>query len=397
MPSFLEHSRNFLIAWKGWRLFRALDWGWRNIVVYSESGQDWHHFSGLIEELTDNLDHTVCFVTSDANDPGLQFRHENYMSLHIPDGLLLTIFFQFKKCDLCVLTVMDLNNLNLKRSIHPVHYLYVFHSMGSTHMVDRPNSFDAYDTLFCAGPHQLAEIRRREALEGFEPKQLFDYGHPRLEAVMDQREAHNTRAPEPERITVLIAPTWGETSIFNQCGEPLIEILLGAGCTVIMRPHYQSVRQWPEVIEALRGKFQHHERFQYVDRMAETESLLRSDLLVSDWSAMALEYALGLEKPVLFIDVPRRIRNPEWKKLGIEPVESLIRERAGAVLPPDELDRAPEVIRHLLARREAFREEVGALRAETVFRLGHSIPDGAREIARIADELARARENRREQ
>ncbi len=381
-------------GWRTWRRFRHLDWQWRNIVVYSESGQDWHQFSGLIEQLTGPLRKKVCYVTSDESDPGLQFKHENFVAFFLPDGMFLTIFFQFKQCDLCVLTVMDLNNLNLKRSINPVHYLYVFHSMGSTHMVDHADSFDAYDTLFCAGPHQVAEIRRREQLEGLPAKQIFEYGHPRLEAVIAEQAQETSEQRPGDPVTVLIAPTWGETSIFNHCGQRLIEVLLGAGFRVIMRPHYQSIRQWPEVIDHLHHTFSQHENFEYVDRMSETGSLLRSDILVSDWSAMALEYALGLEKPVLFIDVPRRIRNPDWKKIELEPVESSIRSRAGAVLSPDDLDRAPKLIQQLLASPESFREQMRTLRGETVFRLGNSVPDGAAEIARIADELRRLRINR---
>lgn len=394
MISAFERGRRFIRGWTGWRAFRRLDWLHRNIVVYSETGQDWHHFSGLIEELTGPLGRKVCYVASDVTDPGLRFRHDNYVALHLPDGLFLAIFFQMKQCDLCVLTVMDLDNLNLRRSINPVHYLYVFHSLGSTHMVDHANSFDAYDTLFCAGPHQVAEIRRREELEGLPAKRLFDYGHPRLEAVMREGARKAPLCGDSEGRTVLIAPTWGETSIFNTCGEELIEVLLEAGFTVIMRPHYQSVRQWPDVIAQLRHRFDGRPGFEYEDRMAESDSLVRSDILISDWSAMALEYAMGLEKPVLFIDVPRRIRNPNWRELGLEPVESSIRGKAGEILAPDDLDSAPEAIRRLLARGERFGEEMAALRREIVFRLGHSIPDGAREIARLATDLAQAREER---
>ena len=283
---------------------------------------------------------------------------------------------------------MDLDNLNLKRSINPVHYVYVFHSMGSTHMVDHANSFDAYDTLFCAGPHQVAEIRRREELAGLPAKNLYDYGHPRLEEVMEQGRRADRRSGRSDDRTVLIAPTWGETSIFNTCGRALIAILLDAGFRVIMRPHYQSIRQTPEVIHALRKAFEGRDRFEYIDRMGETDSILRSDLLISDWSAMALEYALGLERPVLFVDVARRIRNPDWEDWGMEPLESSIRDRAGAIVSPDELERAPGMIEALLAEPEAFRARADELRDEVVFRLGHSIPDGARKLADIATEHA---------
>jgi YidC/Oxa1 family membrane protein insertase len=125
--------------------------------------------------------------------------------------------------------------------------------------------------------------------------------------------------------------------------------------------------------------------------MGETDSIMRSDVLVSDWSAMAIEYALGLEKPVLFIDVKRRIRNPNWRELGLEPVESSIRKLVGEIVSPDALQQAPAAVERLLTDPDRFRAKMRELRDNMVFRLGHSIPAGAGEIARLADEKAQAR------
>lgn len=385
---------SLISGWKGWRQFRKLPWTWRNIVIYSESGQDWHQFAGLIEELNDRLGRRVCYVTSDATDPGLEHRHENFLGICIPEGFFLTLFFQVNQSDVFVLTMMDLQNFHLKRSTHPVHYVYLFHSMGSTHMVDNENSFDHYDSLFCAGPHQVKEIRKREELKNLPRKHLYDYGHPRLEEVMTQGRASPALQADDGVVTVLIAPTWGEHSIFNSCGSELISVLLGAGFRVIMRPHYQSNRQSPGVIAALRDEFTGNDRFEYIGQMGETDSILRSDILISDWSAMALEYAMGLEKPVLFIDVPRRIRNPNWRELGIEPIEAVVRNQIGEIVSPDSLQDVPAAIRRLTGQPERFREKMRELRETLVFRLGRSIPDGAREIARLADERKAARKAR---
>lgn len=383
---------SLLQGWKGWRTFKNLPFEWRNLVFFSETGQDWHQFAGLIESLNADFNRKVCYVTGDRGDAGLARRHVNYRSIHIPEGLFLTIFFQMTQADVFVLTMMDLDNLHLKRSVHPVHYVYVFHSMGSTHMVDHANSFDHYDSLFCSGPHQVAEIRKREAMHQLPPKHLFEYGHPRLEQVMREGAAwRESRAGHQDaaggrRTVILIAPTWGETSIFNVCGAELIQVLLHAGHEVIMRPHYQSNRLHGAVIAKVRERFEREPRFSYVDQMGETDSILRSDLLVSDWSAMAMEYAFGLEKPVLFIDVPRRVRNPDWQALGMEPVESSMRSELGAIVSPGQLEVVPETIRRLLAGSKAFVDRVRALRERSVFRLGHSIPDGAAELARLADQ-----------
>ncbi|HET6564975.1 MAG TPA: CDP-glycerol glycerophosphotransferase family protein [Xanthomonadales bacterium] len=379
-----------------------MPWEWRRLVVYAETGQDWHQFSGLIADLNNRLQRKVCYVTSDREDPGLVYQHKNYQAICIPEGFFLTLFFQVNQSDVFVLTMMDLGNHHLKRSLHPVHYVYIFHSMGSTHMVDHANSFDHYDTLFCTGPHQVEEIRKREALKGLPAKNLFEYGHPRLEQVLHEGREYRLDAPVSKtaaigvefKPTVLVAPTWGDTSIFNVCGEELIEILLAAGFSVIMRPHYQSNRLTPGVITKTRQRFVSNPRFEYVDRMGETASLFRSDILVTDWSAMALEYSLGLEKPVLFIDVPRRIRNPDWQELGIEPMESSIRSQVGVIVAPDNLQQVPDKVLGLMARRAELTEHVRELRRQLVFRLGHSIADGADELARISDEQTALRDKR---
>ena len=371
-------------AFSNWRAYRKLPAEWRSIVFYSESGQDWHYFEDLIEELNGPLGRKVTYVTSDAGDPGLARKHPNYRALCIPEGWFLTLHFQFQKAGVVVLTMMDLDTLQLKRSINGVHYIYLFHSMGSTHMVDHADSYDAYDSLFCVGPHHVRELRKREELAGLQPRHLVEYGHPRLEKLIAEGLSRPADASGPR--WVLVAPTWGQHSIFNQCGKELVGILLEAGYGVIMRPHYQTRRLTPEVLDAVTNAWGDHENFEIIEQMGETDSLFRSHALVSDWSGISIEYALGLEKPVLFVDLPRRVRNPDWRDLGMDPFEATIRDQVGEVLPADALDQAPTALDRLLRDPEGFRARMRELRESSVFNLDGCTGPGAREIARLADE-----------
>lgn len=379
-------------TWSGWRRYRKLSADWRNIVIYSESGQDWHYFEPLVEVLNAELQKKVTYVTSDVTDAGLSRKHELFNAICIPAGFFLTLYFNMQKADVVVLTMMDLDNLQLKKSINPVHYIYLFHSLGSTHMVDHANSYDAYNSLFCVGPHHVAELRKRESIAGLPVRNLFEYGHPRLEnllaAASMPRDAHS--GPP----VALIAPTWGDGSIFNTCGDELTGLLLEAGYHVIVRPHYQTLTLTPDVIKQLQAKYGDHEHFEYQDRMGESDTLFRSDVLISDWSAMAIEYALALEKPVLFVDLPRRVRNPDWQELEIEPLEASFRKLAGDIVSPQNLAEVPGKISRLLEAREEFQQAMQTLRPQMVFNIGNSIELGAREIARLADEAALVREQR---
>ncbi len=90
------------------------------------------------------------------------------------------------------------------------------------------------------------------------PRNLFEYGHPRLENLLVVAMSYQlsaTQVAESAATTVLIAPTWGDQSIFNTCGDELTGLLLDAGYHVIVRPHYQTVKMTPEVIEKLREKY----------------------------------------------------------------------------------------------------------------------------------------------
>ena len=300
--------------WTSYRRFQKLPPRDRSIVFYSETHQDWHHLQPLIEFLIERLSRTVCHVTSEHVRAAARRARAGLHTFRIRPGAVCTWFFQNVKADVMVLTMLDLQNFHLKRSIHPVRYIYVFHSMGSTHMVDHANSYDHYDSLFCVGPHHVAEIRRREApprphAQAPVPARLSPARAPR-------RVRRRCRGRRSGPTTVLLAPTWGEHSTLHVCGEPLIAALLNADIRVILRPHYQTARLAPRVVDGLVARFGADPRFGHVDRMAESDSLLESDVLISDWSAMAIEYALGLGKPVLFVDVPPRVRNPNYAELG---------------------------------------------------------------------------------
>ena len=122
--------------------------------------------------------------------------------------------------------------------------------------------------------------------------------------------------------------------------------------------------------------------------------------MVSDWSGAALEYAFGLERPVVFVDVPRKVNNPEYETLGIEPFEAAVRERIGRVVAPDAIAGLPAAVAELLRDPEAFRDAIRTERDRSIFNVGSSGRVAAEVIAAKADQYLRttrdpARDRRR--
>jgi len=184
----------------------------------------------------------------------------------------------------------DLDAYHLKRSAaYPVHYVYVFHSMVSSHMVFRPKAYDAYDTILCVGPHHTREIRTNEALQGLRPKRLIEHGYGRLDAIVEASRTRPAFRPSsgPAK-SVLIAPSWGADSITATCADELITVLLSAGHGVTFRPHPMSVRQQKPVIDRIRSKFGSQPRFSLELDVRSSQSLHDADVMISDWSGAAL-------------------------------------------------------------------------------------------------------------
>jgi len=373
--------KTFFKEFQGYRAYKKLPKSYKKVVFYSESFQDWHHLKPLLNALLDD-DIAVTYVTSDDRDPGLLKLSNKYRSIYIGKGFFRILFFQFLKAKLLILTMMDLNNFELKRSMHPVHYVYIFHSLTSTHMVDTEKSFDHYDTIFCAGPHQKKEIELREKNKDLKAKNLVPYGYPRIEKLIQL-----SSKPKNEKKVILLAPTWGEQSIINLMGMEICSIIINQGYSLILRPHHETIKRSSQLIDEIENKYSHLETFRLVREMGDSESLLQSDLLICDWSGTAIEYAFGLEKPIIFIDIPPRVRNPNWREIQSEPLEMSIREKVGRVICPSKLDELPSSISQLLNEDQLSSSLIKSLREEFIYNLSRSEITGREEIKRLLKTL----------
>ena len=283
------------------------------------------------------------------------------------------------------MTLPDLNRFHLKRSVNPVQYTYIFHAMVSTHMMYRYGAFDHYDCILCVGPHHMKEIRKHEELNKLHPKKLVEAGYYRLERIYEAyQKYHNRKPPSTHKGTILIAPSWGAANVLETCGERLVDILLEANYEVIVRPHPETVRHSPKLMDLFNSRFGSNSNFTLETSIATDDSLLQADVLICDCSGIALEYAFGTEQPVLFLDVPIKIQNKRFKELEIEPLELSLRNIIGVIASPEELDSVPEVISRLIAGSHVYKNRIADLRKQNVFAFGRSSDIGAQCIFDLA-------------
>jgi hypothetical protein len=349
----------------------------RRLVVYSEGGASWPHLGPVVESLLRRGDVPVAYVSSSYDDPGVALRHPSLVSFVIGDRKVRTLFFQSLQAKVVLMTMPDLQTFHIKRSARVGRYVYLHHSLVSSHMAYRNGAFDHFDTVLCAGPHHVAELRAIEALKGLPPKELVPHGYGRLDTLLAQRGPDQRLGGRP---VVVVAPSWGPEGLLERHAEPLMQALATCDWEVIVRPHPQTLRLAPAAIACVASWCKRASNLRLERSVAGNESLQRAHVMVSDWSGAAFDFALGLERPVLFVDVPRKFNNPAWTTLGIEPIEVSARRHLGRVVAVDALATLPTVLAALHAGDAELVASIRAFRERWVFHAARSAEVAAQHL-----------------
>ncbi|MDA1101626.1 MAG: CDP-glycerol glycerophosphotransferase family protein [Proteobacteria bacterium] len=378
----LEILRQWADVWR----FQLLPAREKSIVFYSEGPAYWVHLQPVIESLVEDHGITLCYLSSHPGDPGLSTNNPRIKSFCIGEGDLRTSLFKSLKADVVVMTMSDLGQLRIKRSVHPVHYVHVFHSIVSTHMVYRKGAFDYFDSLFLVGPHQRSEIRRMEELDHLPAKNLVEHGYGRLDSILHNADADGSTLPTAGPKRIVYAPSWGgfgRPEPLKTHGEALTARLLEAGFHVTVRSHPMSQLNSRSFLDAFAAKFRDHPRFIYEEDMGLEDSLHQAHLMISDWSGAAFDFAYGLERPVLFMDIPRKINNPAYEELGLAPLEETVRSEIGRIMAPAVIDDMVAVAGQMIAEAPRYAAAIRQSRARNVFNVGESGKRGAEHILEL--------------
>ena len=370
--------------WGELEKFNQLDLDERSIVFYSESSVILYPY---VEEIINELekrDQKICYVTSSRNDPIL--KNKGIKTFYIGDGSARTKFFLELKTRVLIMTMPDLDTYYIKRSkTFPVNYIYLFHSMNSTHMAFQKGAFDRFDTIFCVGQYQIQEIRATEQLYNLKQKKLVECGYGLLDKLLKSRPSHSQEnfLSKNNKKKILIAPSWGKQNLLETVGIDLVKILLDAGYHVTVRPHPMTIKKSPKLIKQIKEKFEKNPDFLLDTNTSSFEQLFSSYALITDWSGIGHEYAFVCERPVIYVDVPKKARNKDYEKIHLVPFEISIRDKIGEVISTQSLESIPERIEFLYGHITDFQSKIKKIRDDTVFNIGKSGEAAANEIIKI--------------
>ncbi len=362
---------------KAYRRFLKLDPKDREIVFYAEGETYWRYMGPVLERLAGDYGRDVCYITSSPSDPRLNLSAPQFRSFLIRAGSIRTIFFAALNSKVLVMSMPGLGATYIRRSKYPVHYVFVPHAMVSTHMVFPKGSYDHFDTVFCVGPHHRAELEEAKVIYDRAAPELVDGGYVWLDTLMDEAAAGPVPGPQHQ---IMIAPTWGASSLLSHDIETLVHSLLEGGNRVVFRPHRDSLIDEKAAVDRVIQQFGNNPAFVHGAAAARPDIMLKTHVLVTDWSGSAFSFAFGFERPVLFVDTPPKINNVDFQRYASVPVEISLRNEIGAVIGPDELARASHVVEDLMSRRAAIAEKIRRVRPRHVYRMGESADFTARYI-----------------
>lgn len=290
----------------------------------------------------------------------------------IPPGMVGYAYLNHIEATVLATTTPQLDVMTFRRSRRVHSYVMVQHALGECRFV-RPFAYDYFDVVLCCGEVLKKNIRRMEALRGSRPKELLDTGLPHYEALIARRDAAPARSG---RTCVLVAPSWGPLSMFEAYGTDFIAGI-ARRFQVIVRPHPQMRVSQPSLYARILAT----PGVEVDTSRTPSEAMSRADILLSDISGIAHEFAFIYERPVVVIDRHLEPGGLEGELLG---GESEIKQRCSAFivsLPGSRIGEASDELARVLEAHAPDR--LRRVREELIYNFGSASKVAACQLADI--------------
>ena len=344
----------------------------KKLVFYSEERGFYKYYAPIIDYIIEKSNTYIDYITSDPEDPILQTEEKQIRAYYVAQDKFLIPLFMRLDCAICIMTMPDLQKYHIKRSKvrNDIEYIYVTHGVGSNALTLRKGALDYYDTVFCVGIDTVIEIRQMEELYHTAKKTLVETGYVLLDQMIEdyQKRVH----VENERKKILIAPSWQPDNIIDLCIEEILTQLKETNYEIIVRPHPQQVRHQKEKFDEMRKRYEEYDNIEIQTDFSSNFVVMDADILITDWSDISFEYAFTTMKPVLFIDTPMKVMNPEYDRIAITPINFVLRNVIGKSISVDKCNNIIESVQTLLDEKYDYQEVIAKAREEHIFNVGKS-------------------------
>ena len=266
---------------------------------------------------------------------------------------------QARQEDFDVLVCAHLSDSLFPRSVKKT--VQIFHGVSFKNFAVREKAL-RFDLLCLPGEYHASRYRERGLIRSNGSVCLLT-GFPKMDAFFTGSLARNailTRiGVDPEKPTLLYAPTGGKKNSLETMGEKIIRNLSReTAWNLLIKPH-----DHPKNNIDWFARLAHFEngRVRLVRDKDVVPYLYAADLLLSDASSVAVEYTL-LDRPIVFLDVPRLLSKVTEKGAALD-LDTYGRKIGTLLNKPEEVVAA---VKHNLAHPQ-LQSEIRKTMAADVF------------------------------
>ena len=351
-----------------------------SIVIFNEGKAYWNTFKPIVEKLLEK-NQPFTYYTMDIEDPCLTIANRLMDNRYIGDGNMAYSKIGHLSADVVLATTPNIGTKGypIPRSKKIKKLVHVFHAFDDLATYYK-GSLDYYDAVLLVGEFEIPLIRKLEELRNLPAKELVPAGLPYMDELLKNAKLNSDVAVNksekpsnnPEAVTVLLAPSWGEKGFLKTLGTDFIEQLAEKKFNLILRPHPQSLKVETKLIRSIENKLKKFDNLKWDFNPDGTDSLKTADILISDTSAVRLDFALVYHKP--FITIPsvfsqEAMQRFEIADLGFSWIEDNIKA-IGYTLQEGEIDRLDEVILNVL--KEKSDTDILEFRDKHIYNLDNS-------------------------
>jgi len=347
----------------------------KKYLVFFDQDSDRNSFSKLIIQEICKREKVILFVGEKIH-PAFSIKNNNLIVIFLDEKF--TILFLLLKIPLMITFDTGFTKKAKPKNMHLIH---LPHSIVSLTHIYSKGSFDAYDSIFAVGDHHIKELEYLKEMRAWKNKTFLKIRYPKIEGLI---KLNHQKKLDRENITILFAPSWGEHNILKLNGIDIINSVLELGYNIIARPHPNSFRFDIDTIKEIKLIERSNSNCKLEDpNLSSMNSYLKSDLMISDWSGAAYEYAFGLLKPVLFIDAPMKVKNnSEIEKKNL-PMEFVCREKVGVVASMEDFTTNLDG----LISKNDWKYKINLARKKYLYNPNNSITIAINEILKIKKEI----------
>jgi len=367
------------------RFYRIYD---KQVVFYSEKNGFYKYFKGVIEYILKNSDIVIDYVTGDANDSVFELTSDRFRTYYIGNRRIIS-FMMKMDANVVVMSTPGLNKSYIKRSMmrDDIEYIYFPHGVDSSNLSSKTASLEHFDTVFAPSDRSIAEHEAIEELYGIKKKKYIKFGS----ALVDEMHAAYLKEGLDNKVNdipiILIAPSWQDDNIMDLCLRDMLRSLLKTDYKVVVRPHPQYVRYNAEFLAKIAEEFKDYDRLELETDFSSNNTVYTADLLVTDWSSIAFEYAYTTLKPVLFVNTPMKVINRDWDKIDVEPINIAVRKLIGEDIEVADIAGIGELADRLIKNKEEYRKKISRIRDEELYNLDGSAKVGGQYIIDAAKDI----------